>query len=261
MKKTSVHHSLLQITYLIILIILFLFIIYTPAFIEGPVHITKKLILEEETIEGILIGILFILSVVILNFYKQEVDRKKEQILSIGNDKKKVEERLLASDQYIGMVNVQIQDIKLIFNNVENYPKTKTELKNTYALFGKRILGITNSNWVLIRIIESSTQRTISEHFESKGELTSGYPHVSNKTIINEKQLASHISVISEPKDVDILVFCILSIDKISNNQRLFVQAIINEITKLYIIINSTYNKKVNKIFSTDEVIKTKQGT
>jgi len=259
MEKTRVHHSLLQIIYLIIISILFIFIIYTPTFIEGPLHITKKLILEEETIEGILIGILFILSILILSFYKREVDKKKEQIQSIKNDKMKVEERLLASDQYIGMVNVQIQDIKTIFNNIENYPKTKTDLKNTYALFGKRILGITNSKWALIRIIDSTTQRTISEHFESKSELTSGYPHVSNKTILEEKQLVSHISVISDPKDLDILVFCILSVDKISNNQRLFVQAIINEITKLYIITNSTFNKKVNKIFIDTELNKAEE--
>ena len=261
MEKTRVHHSFLQIVYLIIITILFLFIVYTPTFIEGPVHITKKLIIEEETIEGILIGILFILSILILSFYKQEVDKKKAQILSIRNDKKKVEERLLASDQYIGMVNVQIQDIKLIFNNIENYPKTKTELKNMYALFGKRILGITNSNWVLIRIIDSTSQRTISEHFESKSKLTNGYPHVSNKTIMEEKQLLSHISVISNPENLNILVFCILSVDKISNNERIFVQAIINEITKLYIIINSTFNKKVNAIFANNELNKTEKMT
>lgn len=250
MKKTSTHYTYLQIVYLIILLILFSFIIYTPTFIEGPLHITKKLILEEEKIEGILIGILFILSVIILSLYKREVDRHKEQIQRINEDKKKVEERLMESDQYIGMVNVQIQDIKSIFNSIENYPETKTELKKTFTFFGKRILGITNSYWTLIRIIDSNTQRTISEHFESKGMLTPDFPHVSNKIMMEEQQILEHSCVISRPKNQDIIVFCVLSVDKLDNNERIFVQAILNEITKLFIIINSTYNKEINTIFS-----------
>jgi len=247
MKNTKVHFAYLQIVYLTILTVLFLFIIYPPSFVEGPVNL-KKLIPEKETIEVILTSILFLLSIFIMRFYKREVDKNREQIQRIKNDKMRVEERLLESDQYIGLVNVRIQDIKSIFYSFENYPKTKAELKNTFVFLGKRILRITNSNWVLIRIIDKSTQKTISEHFESKGEQTSGYPHVSNKTIIEEKQLVSNISVICNPKNLDILVSCTLSVDKISNNERIFVQAIANEIAKQYIISNSTYNTDANKI-------------
>jgi len=153
MKKINLHPSYLQILYLIIILILFSFIIYTPTLISGPVHITKRLMLEENTIEGILLGILFIVSILILNLYKQEVNSHKELIHKINQDKKKVEERLHISDQYIGKVNVQIQGIKSIYNSIDNYPKSKTELKKTLTYFGQRILGIVSSNWVLIRIM------------------------------------------------------------------------------------------------------------
>jgi hypothetical protein len=43
-----------------------------------------------------------------------------------------------------------------------------------------------------------------------------------------------------------------MAIDKISNDQRIFVQAIINEITKLFVILNSVYYKRENKIFIED---------
>ena len=261
MEKTNAHYTSLQIIYLIILLILFSFIIYTPTFIEGPVHITKKLMIEEETIEGILIGVLFILSVVTLSLYKQESDKHKEQIHKIIDDKKRVEERLLVSDQYIGIVNVQIQDIKSIFNGIESYPKTRTELKKTFTFFGRRIVDITNSSWTLIRIIDSQSHRTIIEHLESKGKLTPGFPHVSNKAIVEKQQILSHISVISSPKNLDILVFCILSVDKISSNERIFVQAILNEITKLFVITNSTFNKKVNEIFMSGEPAEPENNT
>ena len=47
--------------------------------------------------------------------------------------------------------------------------------------------------------------------------------------------------VVSNPKNLNILVSCIMPVDKISNEQQLFIQAIINEITKLFVILNSLY--------------------
>jgi hypothetical protein len=247
MKKINLHPSYLQILYLIIILILFSFIIYTPTLISGPVHITKRLMLEENTIEGILLGILFIVSILILNLYKQEVNSHKELIHKINQDKKKVEERLHISDQYIGKVNVQIQGIKSIYNSIDNYPKSKTELKKTLTYFGQRILGIVSSNWVLIRIMNCSTQRTISEHFEARMDHVPDYPHISNKKIIENRQLDSQTTVIYNPDNLDILVFCVLPAEKISLDERIFIEAIIDELTKLFVIINSLYYKNDNK--------------
>jgi hypothetical protein len=247
MKRINLHPSSLQILYLIIIFILFSFIIYTPTLISGPVHITKRLMLEENTIEGILLGILFIVSILILNLYKQEVNSHKELIHKINQDKKKVEERLHISDQYIGKVNVQIEEIKSIYNSIDNYPKSKTELKKTLTYFGQRILGIVSSNWVLIRIINCGTQRTISEHFEARMHHVPDYPHISNKMIIKNRQLDSHTTVIYSPDNLDILVFCVLPADKISHDERVFIEAIIDELTKLFAIINSLYYKNENK--------------
>jgi hypothetical protein len=95
MKKLKFRPSFLQIFYLIIGLILFSFIIFTPGFIKGPLQLTKKMIFEEEIIEGSLLGILFILSILILNLYKHEVYTQKELIKKIDNEKKTAEERLL----------------------------------------------------------------------------------------------------------------------------------------------------------------------
>jgi len=247
MKKINLHPSFLQILYLITILILFSFIIYTPTLISGPLHITKRLILEENTIEGILLGILFIVSALILSLYKRKVNDHKEQIHKIKQDKKKVEERLHISDRYIGKVNVQIQEMKSIYNSIDNYPKSKTELKKTLTYFGQRILGIVSSNWVLIRIINCSTQRTISEHFEARMHQEPVYPQISNKKIVENRQLDSHTTVIYSPDNLEILVFCVLPADKISQDERIFIEAIIDELTKLFVIINSLYYKNENK--------------
>jgi len=254
MRKINFHPSFLQILYFVIILILFFFITYTPTLIAGRVHISKKLIFEEETIEGILIGILFIISLLMLYLYKNEVEKQKKIIHKINTDKKKVEERLLESDQYIGKVNVQLMDIKSIFNSIDSYPQSKSEFKKTFNYFGERIIGIANSNWALIRIIDYNSQKTISEHLAKKDNSQSSFPHISNKMIIENQSIPSLTSIISKPKNMDVLVFCVLPLDNISNNDRLFIQAIIEEITKLFVIVNSTYFKNEN-IISDEEKI------
>jgi len=242
-RKIKDQNISLQILYLIIIFILFCFIIYTPTLINGPTRITEKLILQEETIEGSLLGILFLLSILILNLYKREVFKHKELAELTNKAKIEVVNKLRTSDQYIGRLNVQITEIKSIFNSISKYPDTKAELKETYRFFGKRILGIVNSNWVLIRIINSNTQRTISEHFEIRQGFSFEYPHVSNKMIIENQNFPSYTSVISNPENLKILAFCIMPVDQISNDQSVFIQAIINEITKMFVILKSTYYK------------------
>lgn len=247
MKKINLHPSYLQILYLIITVILFSFIVYTPTFVQGPVHISKRLIIEENTIEGILLGILFIVSILILSLYKLEVNKHKNLIDKIKDDKKKVENRLIVSDQYIGKVNVQIREIKSTFNSIDSYPGSKNDFKKTFSIFGERILGVVKSNWVLIRIINCNTQRTISERFETIEGFTELYPHISNKLILEDQPVEKHTSVIYNPKNLNILVFCIMPVEKISEDERTFIHAILDELTKLYVIINSSYYKNENK--------------
>lgn len=243
MKNTGFHPSFLQLIYLILFIFLFTLIISTPEFIIGSVHFSERLIVREEIVKGILLGILFVVSTLILNLYKGEVAKHKDQIEKINTDKQKVEERLQISDQYIGMINVQIKEIKSVFFSIDNYPQTKADFKRTFTFFGEKVLGIVNSNWVLIRIVNSESQRTISEHYKARNRSINKYPQISNKLMIDAQPIASHTSIISNPKDIDILVFCVLPLETISSDEQIFLQAIIDEITKMYIIFNSSYFK------------------
>jgi hypothetical protein len=241
--KINIHPTFLQMVYFVILLFLLAIIIYSPSLINGPVHLTRKLIVEEDTVEGILVGILFIVSILIVNLYKNEVYKHKELIQKINTDKQKVEDRLYVSDQYIGMVNVQLREINSTYDCIENYPKTKPEFKEAFRSFGKRLLGIVKSDWVLIRIIDSKSQRSLSEHFETMENLTVEYPHVSNKLIIEQKQMLSHISVVYNPKNLDMIVFCILPVEKISPDEEGFIKTILDELTKMFLIINSSHYK------------------
>jgi hypothetical protein len=248
MKKLNFQPSLLQILYLIIYLILFSFIVSTPILITGSVYLTEKFIIDEEIIEGLLLGILFFLSILILNLYKHEVYKQKELIKKINNDKKTAEEKLFDSMNYIGKVNVQIQEIKSIFNNTNKYPETKNDFKKTFRFLSGRVLGIVNTNWVLFRIINRSTQKTISECFETRQGFSFNHPQIKNKMIVEKQLVSPFTTVISDPQNLNILVCCVLPIDEISHEQRIFIQAIINEITMLFVILNSSYYKRENKL-------------
>ena len=250
MKKLNLHPSFLQILFFIIYVILFSFIIFTPTLINGPIYLSKKIIVEEEIIEGSLLCILFFLSIIILNVYKNEVYKHKEIIKTINNEKKITEERLFDSFNYIGKVNVQIQEIKSIFNASDRYPETKNDFKKIFRFLSGRVLGIVNTDWVLFRIININTQKTLSECFETRQDFSCNYPILGNKMIIEKQPILGVTTVISNPQNLNILVYCALPIDNISNDQHVFIQAILNEITKLYVIFNSLYDKNANKIFT-----------
>jgi hypothetical protein len=220
--------------------------VYTPKLINGPVHLTEKLIIEEEIIEGSLLGILFLLNVLILNLYKKEALKQKILIRRINDEKKSTEEKLDDSFKYIGQVNIQLQQIKSIFNNHSRFPETKNDFRKILFYYSERVFGIINAKWVLFRVINSNTQRTVHEQFEMRHGLIFDYPHISNKMIVEQQSCSPFATVISNPQNLNILVCCILSVDKISNDEQIFIQAITNEITMLFVILRSAYYKNSN---------------
>ncbi len=259
MKKINFKPSFLQILYFVIYLILFFFIIITPMLIKGSLAVTEEFIVDEEIVEGVLLGVSFFLSIVILNLYRREVKKQKDQVKKINHDKKITEKKLLDSFDYIGQINVQIQEIKSIFNEIDKYPETRNDFKKTLCFLSERVLGIVNVNWVLFRIINGQSQKTISEHLETRQGFACAYPHISNKMMVEKKFASSLTAVISAPENLNIIVGCVLPAAKINNDQRIFLQAIINEITMMFIILNSSYYKNENEIFAKNNFDKSKK--
>jgi hypothetical protein len=221
-----------------------------PKLISGPFRISEKLVIEEEIIEGTLLGILFFLNILILNLYRKEALKQKDQIKKISEDKNAVKEKLDDSIKYIGKINVQIQEIKSIFNNTIRFPETKDDFKKTFFYFSDRVLGIVNTDWVLFRIINCSSGKTISEQLETRPGFTTNYPHISNKMIIENQTCPPFTTIISNPQNLNILCCCILPVDRIINDERVFIQAITNEIAMMFVVFNYSFNDKLNKTIS-----------
>jgi len=243
MKKLNFHPSVLQVIYLVMYIIIFATIIYVPTLVKGPVKITEKFIVAEEVIEGTLLAVLFLVNILILNLYKMESRKQKELIDRINHDQDLARVRLYDSSRYIGQLNVQMQEIKTIFNNGLKLPETKNDIRRTLTFLSSRVFGIVNADWVLFRIINVSTGKTISEQFETRPGCSSHCPRIGNKTIIGNQSCPPYTSVISRPLNLDIVVCCILPLDEINSDEKLFIQAITNEITKMFVIFSSSGHK------------------
>ena len=74
--------------------------------------------------------------------------------------------------------------------------------------------------------------------------------------IIEKETVLPYSYVISNPKNLNILVACIMPVDKITNDQHVFIQAIINEVTKLFVILNSLYYKKESNLVFEDYAVR-----
>ncbi len=248
MKKLKFQPSFLQITYIVIYLVLFSLIVYVPTLINGPVRISKKLIFEEELIEGSLLGILFFVNILVLYLFRKETTKQKELINKIITDKKSTEERLADAFKYIGQINVQMQEIKSIFNNSKIIPGSKNDFKKTLIFFCEQTFGIVNSQWVLFRIIDCNSQKTISEHFENRLGYNLKCPRISNKMIIEKQSCSPFSAVISNPENLNILTCCVVPVENISNEEMVFLKAITNEITMMFVLLESSYYKNGNKL-------------
>jgi len=256
MRILKRHISFLQLLYIIICVLLSLVMIFTPIILTRSVHIRRMFIIDEDVLEVCLLGFLFALTLLIFRLYQQEASKQEELINNIKEDKRKADEKLLDSLDYIGKVNVQIEEIKSIYDASNTYPSTKSDFKRIARLLGERILGIVNTKWMLLRIISSGTYRTIYECFETRNDMPSCYPHVSNKMIIEQQSAAQFTTVILKPHNLNFLVFCAMPVDAISDDQRVFIRAIMNEVSLLFIISHSSFKDDRHVVFLENRITK-----
>jgi hypothetical protein len=244
MRKVKFQPSLLQVIYLCTYIVLFLLIVYVPTLISGPFRLTSKLILKERHIEGVLLGILFIVNILLLALYRKEKTRQQALIKKIIKDKRTTEERLLDAFKYIGQVNVQIQEIKSIFNQPNLFPKTYNDFRKTLLFYSEQVFGIVNFNWVLFRLIDCKTNKTLSEHFQSRLGFNCKCPHISSRAIVENHSCHPYTTIISNPSHLNILTCCILPEGELTNEEKVFIQAIVNEISMIFVFFDSSYNRR-----------------
>ena len=234
----------LQAVYLTSLIVLFCLIVSTPYLIKGNVLVKERIVVGEEIVESALIAVLLIIGYVVSIMYKRELNKCIREIDELTTGKINLEEKLNEAFGYIGEVNVQVQEIRALFSTLKKYPENNNDFKNILAFFGQKVLGIVNVDWVTFRIIEPDSLRTLREHWEARGSAVALNHGISNKAIVNHAAINGCSVVGSRYENLSIKVFCILPIEQLTTNQRILVEAIVNDLEMLFVIFTSEHYRE-----------------
>lgn len=213
--------------YLGLLGILIGLIIFTPLLIKDGFSI-----FDEEIIEVIISTSLFIVGFVIYSLYRREIEKHRKSLNETLN--------------YIGNVNLQINNIESIFNEMKKFPESKSDYKNIQKFLAEKTLGIINAEWVLFRIIETQNIKTLSEHFQSRGKVALIRHEISNKNLVIKKSCPDCSVIESNQDNFNVQAYCVIPKEKISENQRVLIKAIVNNLVMMYLIFASGYYKNGN---------------
>jgi hypothetical protein len=143
-----------------------LIIAATPFLVPSRIALFDRFVFEENAIETVLIIFLFALAYLASRAYRAAVAAYKKRLLRLAADRSVMADRLADAFRYIGTVNVQLQEIHSVFSGLKRLPENRRQYKDLLSMFGRKILGMMNVDWVTIRIIDRRTLRTIVEHRE-----------------------------------------------------------------------------------------------
>ena len=223
-------------TYMVTITLLLSAVVFTPVFIRRHLLLFKKYVIEEDAVEAVLIIILLLIAYILSNIYKKELKKYRQETHRLIRDKCDLSSKLNDAFRYIGGVNVQIQQIQSIFCGLRRYPATENAFKKDLALFARKVLGIVNADWVMIRIICQNNLRTMKEYLESRKNVNLICKGISNKAIVANRSIDGYSIVPSSRNNSVIMGVCVFPQKSLDQEEKILVEAITNQIEMLYLI-------------------------
>jgi hypothetical protein len=194
------------------------FIIITPVLIKEGFST-----LDEEASELILIAVQFIVAFILYRLYQREIEKSNQE--------------LIRALQYIGTTNVEIQNFKEIFIDLDRYPRNEKEFKFILNNLTEKAAGIAKTQWILLRIVNTLEAKTLTENLYCEDENKN--KKIGNKELISGT-VAGDISVIGSRQDsFNVKAFCAFSAE-INKNQRNLIQRIVEELEIIYLLFSIT---------------------
>ena len=239
-KKTK----LLKAGYLSSLTLLLVFMVFTPYLVRGGLYLKGRLIFEEEIFEGVLIALLMLVGYFAATVYKKELGRYAKELKGLATKKADLENKLNDAFSYIGKVNVQLLEIKSVFSALQKYPESKKDYRSVLVFLARKALVIANVDWVMFRIINPESLRTVQEYSETRDSLPLLAHNIGNKSLVGREAVADCSVVRSEQENLTIRTFCILPSEKLTEDQIILLQTIVSEVEMLFIIFSSEYYKE-----------------
>ena len=230
---------LLKITYLVTIALLLSLVALTPIIIRYHFLLFKKYIIQEDVVEAALIIFLLLIAYFLSAAFKNELNKYRKESYRLSRDNIDLSSRLTKAFKYIGGVNVQLQEIRSVFCELRKYPETARAFKDALALLARKVLGMVNAEWVMIRIICQPNLRTIKEHLEARQPLNFVSKGISNKAIVANQTIDGFSIVASHHDNSMIVVACVLPKESLVEEEKILVEVITYQIEMLYFIFDS----------------------
>jgi len=219
-------------------IIVLVIIVFTPLLIRQGFSI-----FEEEVLEAIIVSLLFIVSYIIYILYLNEIKKNQEALKNLEKNRLTLEERLTEAFKHIGQVNVQIKEIRSIFNGLKKYPESKNDFKNILKYFAEKVLSIIAVDWVLFKIIDLENIKTLGEYGQCRGESAFPINKIGNNDIVKKTNFEQYNILCSDQGDLNIKIYCITPKIRINDETETFIKVVVNQLEMIFLIFSSDYYK------------------
>jgi hypothetical protein len=162
----------------------------------------------------------------------------------LKQDKCDLRDRLSEAFDYIGTVNIQIQQIRSLFSEIKKFPENKKDFLHILQFVADRSLCMVSADWILFRIIDTRNLNTLREYTETRGNATPMHGKIGNRALVSKEKFEVLTVVESEQENFHIRTFCIIPRKKISGDQKVFIKAVVNQLEMLFLIFTSIYYKE-----------------
>jgi hypothetical protein len=233
--------------YLVLLVLLLICVALTPLLIRDGISVSRRFIVEEGTLETVLIVILFGFSFFILNAFKNTLKGYKHLAERAGQEKKRLVSRLTEAFSYIGTVNVELQEIQTILNGLDYYPHSRREFKQLLDNLAAKAMTVAGTPWVIVRIISRCSGCTVNEHSVERQKGLIPSVNMGNRVILEKGSVKGFRTVRSRQKNLDILTVSVLPARRLSREQIVLITAILNQFEMYFMLYSEgCLDKKVS---------------
>jgi len=188
--------------------------------------------IEQETVEALILLSFSAIVLLTASFYSRKLILRSQTVNETVTQ--------------LGVVNLQVQQLRSVFEDVKNFPETRLEFKVLVSGFAEKILSIINCQWVTFRLVETGGRHnTLLEYSQARGgAVLPAKNKLSNKMLFDDEPLPGAAIISSNQDNLGVKTFCIISVDAINENQKGLIGIIVNNLSIYYLFFVAVFQKK-----------------
>jgi hypothetical protein len=231
--------KLLAGVYVSLLLFLLVCVILMPLIIRHGIAPSQSFVIEEETLEALLILCLFGISYLLLRGLLRTQRSYRRAAEQASQENASLLSRLAEAFQYIGTVNVEIHEIQSVLGGIDCYPRNKREFRHCLKRLAGKAMAITGAPWVVIRIIDPRRGRTVKECAAERREGALPAVTMGNRDILDGRRIEGFACIMLRPKKIGLRTVCVFPTQSISEAEHLLLTAILSQFEMLFLLHRS----------------------